>query len=73
MVQSQLPLPPLAADQVPPALVMGSDTDPLVDVTDVEVGPSAACSLCLAVARFHAFSPVVLSGVFKFPLLHLSG
>jgi hypothetical protein len=37
LMQAQLPLAPLVADKVPPALVMGSDADPIVDPIDIEV------------------------------------
>ena len=42
-MQEYLPLPPLSADQLPPALVLGGGADPLVDATDVEVRATAAC------------------------------
>lgn len=45
-MQAQLPLAPLAADKLPPALVLGSDADPLVDVTDVEVGTVSLLPCC---------------------------
>jgi alpha-beta hydrolase superfamily lysophospholipase len=34
-VQEELPTAALTAGKVPPALVMGSDADPIVDVNDI--------------------------------------
>ena len=49
-MQEYLPLPPLHAEQVPPALVLGGSADNLVDNTDVEVCASVALAgVCLIV------------------------
>lgn len=55
-MQTDLPLPPLPVDHVPPALVLGGGADTLVPASDVEVSPPLPFCTLLYIATLEMHS-----------------